>query len=91
MTPEILARLQPHVTIYHEGDPDPRAADPIVLAVLAQQGAILASATRDNRSGGIAVIDVQVETDAGSTAHRHAVIRIGAQADRGGWRILAWQ
>ena len=89
-TPGIVDRLAPHVTIYHDGDPDPRAADPVVLSVLAQQGAVPTAPVRDNKGGGIAVIGVDVTTDSGSTAARRAVVRVGAAADRGGWRILAW-
>ncbi len=30
MTPQLLAAVVPHLSLYHDGDPDPNAADPIV-------------------------------------------------------------
>lgn len=89
MTPAILARLAPHVTVYHDGDPDPRAADPVVLSILGPQNG--PRAAPPGQEGGIAVIDVEVRTDAGSLATRHAIVRVGAAGDQGGWRILEWK
>jgi general secretion pathway protein K len=35
MTPELLARLKPHRTLYSEADPDGSTTDPVVAAALA--------------------------------------------------------
>ncbi len=90
MTPDIFVRLRPHVTVYHEGDPDPRAADPVVLALIGGP-AVASAAARPAppRPGRVAVIDVEAVMDNGSRAARRAVVRLGA--DRGGWRILLWE
>ena len=88
MTPEIVARLRPHVSVVHQGDPNPELADPIVREVARTQGVRPAGG---RQGGAIWDVDITVETDGGSRAFRHAVIRIGAQADRGLWRILDWR
>ena len=90
MTPDIVARLRPHVTIYHEGEADPRRADPLVRDVLRAQGASEIAPSRDTRAGEVVNVEVTARSDLGSRAARRAVIRIGAEADQGGWRILAW-
>ncbi len=89
MTPDIFARLRPHVTVYHDGDPDPRAADPIVLALIGGPAAASAARRAPPRPGRVAVIDVEAAMDNGGRATRHAVVRLGA--DRGGWSILLWE
>jgi len=43
MTPDILARIRPHLSLYQPGDPDPAAADPIVTKAMS-----LASAADPN-------------------------------------------
>ncbi len=91
MTPAIYDRLRPHVTVFHEGDADPRAAGPVVRGVLASLGVVIPAGPGSGRPGRIAVIDVEAEADGGSHASRHAVVRIGASSDRGGWTILAWE
>ncbi|MGI4950565.1 MAG: general secretion pathway protein GspK [Janthinobacterium lividum] len=86
MTPELFTRLAPYVTVYHEGEPDPRAAAPLLRGLLpppAQQGPL--------RPGRTAVIEVEVEMAGGRRASRRAIIRLGVPSDRGGWAILAWQ
>jgi general secretion pathway protein K len=90
MTPDIFARLRPHVTVYHEGDPDPRAADPVILALIGGPAAAV-SQRGPPRPGRVATIDVDAVMDNGSRAARHAVVRLGAPSDRGGWSILAWE
>ena len=91
MTAAIYERLLPHVTVFHDGEPDLRAADPILREALAALGVHGEPGQGQARPGRIAVIDVEAEAAGGSRASRHAVVRIGAPTDRGGWTILAWE
>jgi len=91
MTPDIYERLRQHVTVFHDGNVDILAADPVVRGVLASLGVPTPAGPRQARPGRIAVIDVEAEADGGSRASRHAVVRIGASTDRGGWTILVWE
>ena len=91
MTPAIFDRLRPYVTVYHEGDPDPRFADPVVRSVLRERGVLGETPAGAARPSGTAVIDVVAESDGGSRAARHAVVRIGSASDKGGYKILAWE
>ncbi len=92
MTPGLLQRLGPHVTIYHDGDPDPRLADPVVRTILRERG-LIADGAATQTSGpptGTVIVDVDAEAPGGSRAHRHAIVRIGAASDKGGWKVLVW-
>ena len=91
MTRDIYDRLRPHVTVFHEGDVDSRAADPVVRGVLSSLGAVVPTGPGPARPGRIAVIDAEVAADGGSRASRRAIVRIGVSTDRGGWSILAWE
>ena len=91
MTPGTYDRLRPHVTVFHEGSPDPRSGDPVVQGVLTSLGVPIPAGPGQARPGRVAVIDVEAVEAGGSRASRHAVVRIGAFTDRGGWTILAWE
>ena len=91
MTPAIYGRVRPLVTVFHEGDPDVRAADPVVRGVLTSLGVVIPAGPAQARPGRIAVIDVTAEAAGGSRASRHAIVRIGATTDRGGWTIFVWE
>lgn len=90
MTRDVYDRMRPHVTVFHEGDPDGRAAGAVVRGVLTTMGVAGAVGRGQARPGRVAVIEVDAEAG-GSRASRRAVVRIGASADRGGWAILAWE
>ena len=90
MTDDILTRLRPHLTIYHEGDPDPRFADPVVRQILRLHGTADAAPAATAHPAGTADIAVDAITPDGSRASRHAVVRIGSASDPGGWKILVW-
>jgi general secretion pathway protein K len=57
MTPELLARLKPHLTLYSEADPDGSTTDPVVAAAL---GAKARAAPRRNADEGSQVATVSV-------------------------------
>ena len=87
MTPDMLGRLRPHLTIFTDDDPDMATRDPIVAQalVLAGQGGTagvegvtgLVSITADARGRGRAHFTV------------HVVVRTNAQAEGRRYEILA--
>jgi hypothetical protein len=95
MTPDLLAALAPHVSVFEEGDTDPNLADPLVARVLATAGE-----TPPPR-GTIAEVarpTLVVEITATAMDHGHAgftrraVVRFAAvtPGNPTPWRILAW-
>lgn len=102
MTPALMERLRPYLTVYRSGDPDLRSADPIVRGILGGtsgtaggapgRSAVLppALAPSANRVR-VAVIDATATADRGGVASRHTIVRVGASSDRGGWTVLVWE
>ena len=96
MTPTLLARLKPHLSLFQEHEPDIRLADQIVVQALgAGDSATLqqASSPLDTQHA-VRVVEITA-TAIGidrATFTRHATVRIGAvgPSNPGGWRILAW-
>lgn len=91
MTPALLARLRPHLTLWWESDPDPAYADPVVLAALQSLGAIApvpAGTVRPNQA-------VEIVTTAagpgGARFSRSAEAIVTAAAGGGSWRIMSWR
>lgn len=100
MTPPLLARLAPHLSLFNDGDPEPGLADPLVLRALRgslgaqefaespQTGrrvvAISATAIQRTRGGG--------STSAAGSARfaRRAVVRVGEGSNGMPYQILAW-
>jgi general secretion pathway protein K len=87
MSPDLLARLRPHLTIYTDGDPDMATHDPVVaqaLVLAGQGGAVgvegvagLVSITADARGRGRTHFTV------------HVVVRTNARAEGRRYEILA--
>lgn len=92
VTPQILAALRPHLTLYQFTDTDPNLADPVVLRAIQQMPKTpnqqVLPATLAN---GMQTMSVTAEahSDNGGVFTRHAVIRVGPAFDRG-YQILAW-
>ncbi len=87
MTPDALAALLPHLTLFSDRDPDPLLADPIVRAALRDVG-------QTGSLGPSSVHVVRITAVAcranGSEVVRRAVVRLGYSANRRGWRVLVW-
>ncbi len=92
MTPEILARLRPHLSLYQLGDPDPKQADPVVRAALQRlPSGIQPAAAGDQSNGQLTVtITVDARMTGGARFTRRAVIRLGPGLDRG-FEVLSWE
>ncbi len=88
VTPAILSRVAPHLTIYYDGDPDPAVADPAVLrAIRDVKGTIPAS----SRAGpDESVIDIEVRAVGGGEAFRRAIVRLGPTASGKLFDVLMW-
>lgn len=94
MTPELLARLAPHVTPYTQSNPKPEIADPIILAAMREASADGAQALSFDESP---TYDVTAVADAagGGRFVRRAIIRLNGVSDSGtptrAFDILAWR
>ena len=89
MTPDLLARLAPHLSLYQDGDPDRTTADPVVAGVLAELGP---DATMPSDSGDgslIAAITASVAGPDGTRFTRRAVVRVAMGQERP-WQVLTW-
>ena len=89
MTPELLARLSPHLSLYHDGEADPAAADPVVLQAMRALGSVPPSAGVADEI--VLAITAAAEGVNGTRFVRRAVVRLGGP-DRGRpYRILTWE
>lgn len=86
MTPELLARLRPHLTVAAEGEPDPARADPVVLAALRALGGGQLPDGDEDPGAARAVTVTATAAPAGARFTRRATLRL----DQGQWRILTW-
>ena len=88
MTPDVLAALKPHLTLWTTTDPDPALADAVVLAALRASGVPVAS-DRLNVARVIGITATASAADAPRVT-RYAVVSFGYTRDGRGWRILQW-
>ena len=90
MTPALLDRLAPHLSLFRDGDPDPGLADPVVLRAL--RGSLGAQEFAVSPQGGVRVVAVTAtaEPAGGSRFTRRAILRIGEGRDGRPWQILGW-
>jgi general secretion pathway protein K len=90
MNASLLACMLPHLSLYQTGDPNPAAADPVVLAALKD----LASGQQFDASeseGNVAVsITATVVLASGARFVRHAIIGLGPSASGFWYRVLVW-
>jgi general secretion pathway protein K len=93
MTPQILATLRPHLSLYVFTDPDPTLADPVVVQALRQlqpqaggQPGLPASLPTGMQT---MTVTAEAHSDRGGVFTRTAVIRVGPAFERG-YQILAW-
>ena len=87
MTPALVARLAPYVSVYQTSDPDPvLASPPVQLALLDAHETPAAS----DQAMAVPVMDitVAVELSAGTRKARHCVVRLAAGTGREPFQIL---
>ncbi len=91
MTPSLLARLAPHLTVFYVGDPNPAAADPVVLQALRQATEqIPAGAARQAAEQTVAVT-ADARSRSGGRFVREAVLRVGAVGQGRLYTVLDWR
>ncbi len=92
VTPAILARLLPHLSVYNPDDPDPEFADPVVKQALTEvAGGQAPAAARPDVGPDESVVSVTVRlTGRGGAFTRHAVFSLGG-GDGPPMRVLLWQ
>ncbi len=92
MTPALLAKLRPHLTLFGPAEPDPTAADPVVAAALAQisqqdQGA---SPVNVEPADVLTVRIIAAALGPGNArVTRTAIVRVGPSLPQG-YVVLAW-
>ncbi len=92
MTPALLQRLTPYLTVYQTGDPDLANADPIVRTAWAQSGDI--GSTETDRLGlqsearPIVIVNVQVTMGSGARATHRTVILLSQDGSHHPFQIL---
>ncbi len=88
MTPDLLNRLAPHLTLYTDTDPDARRADPVVARALALAG--VAPPTGDLPPARVVTIAADAVADDGTRFARQAVVSLGADRSGRPFRIVVW-
>ncbi len=90
MTPALLDRLLPYVSILTDDAPDPaRAASPVRQALIDVFGP--APATGRRPAPRTVTVTAQVAGDAGGRFTRRAAVRLGATATEPLFRVLTWE
>ena len=88
MTPDLLRRLAPHLTLYTDTDPDARRADPVVARALATAGTPPPTGALPPARVVTVVADAVAAN--GARFRRQAVVSLGADRTGRPFRIVAW-
>ncbi len=83
MTPKLLAVVTPHLSLYHDGDPDPTVADPVVRSALLLLSSnpnvpVPAGTTQGPPDESAVTMVVDAEDGAGHRFRRRAIVLAGA-------------
>ncbi len=89
MTPSLLSRLEPNVSVFTDGDPDPAAAPPAVRQAMRDLRAGAAVSRR--RPPRTVSITVRVIGNAGGRFTRRAAVRLGSTPKEPLIQILTWE
>ena len=100
MTPQLLACLAPHLSLYRDTDPDPNAADPLVLRALTEALGAPPPLTDAPVNESVVVVSAVATGAGGTRAARQAILRMDPRqsSNNGGaagdattpFRILDW-
>lgn len=89
MTPDIMARLTPYMSVYQLGDPDLALADPIVRLASAESGDLAGDAAGAGAGAApVVAILVSVEMADGARVVRRTVVRLAPDASRRPFQVL---
>ena len=89
MTPAILARLQPSVSLLNDREPDPQVASPVVLQALRQATGATPSRTGPPVPPRTVTVAAQAEIS-GSRFNRRAAFRLGDTPKEALVQVLTW-
>ena len=89
MTPELLAKLEPNISVLTDADPDLLAASPLVRQVIQDLRGARAATSRRRPLRTVA-ITARLVGDAGGRFSRRAVIRLGVAPKEPLLQVLAW-
>jgi hypothetical protein len=89
MTPEILNRIAPHMTVWWQSDAVPALADPVVLRALRAAGGAVDDASADDGNPVYAITTTAVARS-GARFTRSAVVEIGPSDDGRRFKVLSW-
>jgi general secretion pathway protein K len=89
MTPDLLAKMAPHLSVYNNDNPNPEDADSVVRRALHDIGmAALADARHPLRAVAINVVIVGID---GTEASRGADVQLKTSSSPLGFQVLTWQ
>ena len=91
MTPDVLATIRPHLTLYGPSQPSAASADPIVAAALALAGHAAAVPLAAEPPPDVVTTRITASALGLGNGHaiRRAVVRFGAALPRG-YEVLSW-
>ncbi len=89
MTPELLARLEPNISVLTDADPDLLVAPPVVRQVIQDLRGARAATSRRRPLRTVA-ITARVVGDSGGRFGRRAVIRLGIAPKEPLFQVLVW-
>jgi general secretion pathway protein K len=89
MTPDLLAKLAPHLSLYNGDNPNPEDADPVVRRALHDIGMAVAADTAHPLRG--AAINVVIAGVDGTEASRRADVELRTSSSPTEYQILTWQ
>ena len=88
MSPALVARLAPHLTLYTDSDPDARRADPVVARALALAG--LPPPTGALPPPRVVTVVAEGVAAGGGRFTRRAVVSLGPDRAGRNFRIVTW-
>ena len=84
MTPGLLACLSPHLSLYRDSDPDPNAADPLVLHAMAEALGAPPPLTAAPVDETVVQVGVVASGPNGARAVRRTILRMEPPQQSGG-------
>ncbi|MBC7433608.1 MAG: general secretion pathway protein GspK [Rubritepida sp.] len=90
MTPDLLSRLAPHLTVYRNGEPEAAVAGPVVLAALRASLGAQEFAAATQTGPRVVAVTATARGPGRTRFTRRAVVSVGEGDGGGGHRILAW-
>ncbi len=89
MTPGLLSRLEPNLSVLTDSDPDPAAAPPAVRQAMRDLRAVAVASRRQPPR--TVSVTARVTGDAGGRFVRRAAIRLGSTPKEALFQILTWE